>query len=203
MQNGIILYIISVESAHLKNQGGIIKPHPYVELSVDDCKIHKTEVIKNTYQPKWNEQFTVYVYSDIINLYCIVVKISCTHIDYFISRLVTPYSMLHYRVYDYCKFQKDVLISQKHISLHDILYTYNGVCDNLELTIDLMRPRHHDHQASSSASSSNMVKVGELVTVLNGFHIDMALLVNPTRDGLEMPNNQGIFIDFLYHIING
>lgn len=97
-----------------------------------------------------------------------------------------------------------MLISQKHISLHDILYTYNGVCDNLELTIDLMRQRHHDHQSSSSASSSNMVKVGELVTVLHGFNIDMALIVNPTRDGVEMPNNnQGTFIDFIYHNING
>jgi len=54
-------FIISVESANLKNNGGLIKPHPYVELNVDDFKRHKTEVFKNTYLPKWNEEFTVYV----------------------------------------------------------------------------------------------------------------------------------------------
>lgn len=39
-----------------------MKPHPYVELNVDDFKRHKTEVIKNAYQPKWNEEFTLYVH---------------------------------------------------------------------------------------------------------------------------------------------
>lgn len=64
----IWLYIVTVESAQLKNNGGLIKPHPYVELSVDDFKRHKTEVIKNTYQPKWNEEFTVYVYNNLLFL---------------------------------------------------------------------------------------------------------------------------------------
>lgn len=59
---------VLVESASLKNNGGLIKPHPYVELIVDDCKRNKTEVIKNTYQPKWNEEFTVYVNSYYINI---------------------------------------------------------------------------------------------------------------------------------------
>lgn len=98
-------------------------------------------------------------------------------------RLVTPYSILHYRVLDYCKFQKDVLIAEKNISLYDILSNYNGVCDDLELTIDLMRPRHHDHLASSSSSSSNnFVKVGELITILSGFRIDMSQVSNPSRE---------------------
>jgi len=55
--------LVLVENADLKNNGGLIKPHPYVELIVDDFKRNKTEVIKNTYQPKWNEEFTVYVCS--------------------------------------------------------------------------------------------------------------------------------------------
>ncbi|VVC44025.1 E3 ubiquitin-protein ligase, SMURF1 type,WW domain,C2 domain,HECT domain [Cinara cedri] len=147
--------IVTIESAHLKSNGGLIRPHPYVELNIDDYKRHKTEVLKNTYQPKWNEEFTV---------------------------LVTPYSILHYRVLDYCKFQKDVLIAEKNISLYDILSNYNGICDNLELTIDLMRPRHHDHLASSSSSSNNFVKVGELITILSGFQVDMSLVLNPSRE---------------------
>jgi hypothetical protein len=41
--------------------GSIFKPNPYVELSVDEKNPRKTEVVKCTYQPKWNEEFTVYV----------------------------------------------------------------------------------------------------------------------------------------------
>ncbi|XP_025424061.1 E3 ubiquitin-protein ligase Su(dx) isoform X2 [Sipha flava] len=155
--------LVTIESGHLKNNGGLIKPHPYVELNVDDFKRHKTEVIKNTYQPKWNEEFTV---------------------------LVTPYSILHYRVLDYYKFQKDVLIAEKSISLYDILSNYNGVCDNLELTIDLMRARHNDHLATSSSATNNLVKVGELVTILNGFQIDMSQVSNPPREPSTSTNHQ-------------
>ncbi|XP_060844747.1 E3 ubiquitin-protein ligase Su(dx)-like [Rhopalosiphum padi] len=162
----IFQLIVTIESADLKNNGGLIKPHPYVELIVDDFKRNKTEVIKNTYQPKWNEEFTV---------------------------LVTPYSILHYRVLDYCKFQKDVLIAEKSISLYDILCNYNGVCDNLELTIDLMRTRHHDHLTSSSSTSNNLVKVGELITILHGFQIDMSQVSNPSREpGTSTNNHQGL-----------
>jgi len=64
----LIFIAVLVESADLKNNGGLIKPHPYVELIVDDFKRNKTEVIKNTYQPKWNEEFTVYVNKYHINL---------------------------------------------------------------------------------------------------------------------------------------
>lgn len=57
-----MIFTVSVESANLKNSGGIIKPHPYVELHVDDFKKHRSGVAKNTYQPKWNNEFTMYVY---------------------------------------------------------------------------------------------------------------------------------------------
>jgi len=110
----------------------------------------------------------------------------------FSFRLVTPYSILHYRVLDYCKFQKDVLIAEKNISLYDILCNYNGVCDNLELTIDLIRTRHHDHQASSSSTSHNLVKVGELITILHGFQIDISQVSNPSRESSSsIYNRQG------------
>jgi len=57
-------FIISVESAVLKSTGQIVKPYPYVELSVDDFKKHRTQIFKNTYQPKWNEEVTVYVFKN-------------------------------------------------------------------------------------------------------------------------------------------
>lgn len=85
-----------------------------------------------------------------------------------------------------------MLIAEKSISLYDILCNYNGVCDNLELTIDLMRARHHDHLTSSSSTSNNLVKVGELITILHGFQIDMSQVSNPSREpGTSTNNHQG------------
>lgn len=82
-----------------------------------------------------------------------------------------------------------MLIAKKSISLYDILTTFNGACDNLELTIDLMRARPpHDHLASSS-STNNFFKVGELITILSGFHVDMAQFSNPARESGTYINN--------------
>lgn len=55
---------LSVECAHLKNAATafLLKPNPYVELYVDNAHVRKTEVVKCTYQPKWNEEFTMYVF---------------------------------------------------------------------------------------------------------------------------------------------
>lgn len=90
-----------------------------------------------------------------------------------------------------------MLIAEKSISLYDILSNYNGICDNLELTIDLIRVRHHDHQASSS--SNNLVKVGELVTILHGFQIDMSQVSNPSREpGNTTNNRQGTYSYLIY-----
>lgn len=75
--------IVLVENAHLKNNGGLIKPHPYVELCVDDIKRHKTEVIKNSYQPKWNEEFTMYVTYFILILSEIYYNFCLNYILYF------------------------------------------------------------------------------------------------------------------------
>lgn len=87
-----------------------------------------------------------------------------------------------------------MLIAEKNISLYDILSNYNGVCDNLELTIDLMRIRHHDHFPLSASTSSNLVKVGELVTILNGFQIDMSQVSNNTRSA-STSTNTGTYIN--------
>lgn len=92
-----------------------------------------------------------------------------------------------------------MLLAEKSISLYDILSNYNGVCDNLELTIDLIRVRHHDHQASSSSTSNNLVKVGELITILHGFHIDMSQVSNPSRETGNSPDNhQGTYLYSIY-----
>ncbi len=54
---------LPVECAHLKNIATfLLKPNPYVELFLDSKLVKKTDVVKCTYQPKWNEKFTMYVY---------------------------------------------------------------------------------------------------------------------------------------------
>lgn len=61
INHNIIFFLLHflVECAHLKVGTSFLKPNPYVELSVDDKATRKTEVVKCTYQPKWNEVFTV------------------------------------------------------------------------------------------------------------------------------------------------
>lgn len=49
-----------VEEASLRNNG-FLKPNPYVELLIDSKSKRKTDLVKNSYLPKWNEEFTVLV----------------------------------------------------------------------------------------------------------------------------------------------
>ncbi|XP_015603957.1 E3 ubiquitin-protein ligase Su(dx) [Cephus cinctus] len=111
---------ITIEAAILRSSS-FLKPNPYIEFSVDEQSPRKTEVSKSTYQPKWNEEFTI---------------------------LVTPYSQLHFRLLDHSTFRKDALIGEKRISLFQILSHYNGKLENLELTLDLMTESKHDSQLS-------------------------------------------------------
>lgn len=114
----MICNFILVEAAILRSST-FLKPNPYIEFSVDDKSPRKTEVSKSTYQPKWNEEFTI---------------------------LVTPYSQLHFRLLDHSTFRKDALIGEKRISLFQVLSHYNGKLENLELTFDLMSESKHDSQ---------------------------------------------------------
>nr|XP_018912651.1 PREDICTED: E3 ubiquitin-protein ligase Su(dx)-like [Bemisia tabaci] len=103
---------VTVECAHLRCSGGFLKPNPYVEINVDDNKnVRRSEVVKCTYQPKWNEEFTV---------------------------LVTPHSNVRLRLYDHNSFRKDHIVGERYLFIHDLLVHYNGNCSGLELTIDMM-----------------------------------------------------------------
>lgn len=129
-----------MECAHLRGSSSFLKPNPYVELSIDDKSPRRTEFVKNTYQPKWNEEFTV---------------------------LVTPRSVISFRVIDHNSFRKDATLGEKKFNLYQILTHYNGKCENLEVTLDLMSDSKHDTQP---------VKVGELIALLNGLRLDMTIL---------------------------
>jgi NEDD4-like E3 ubiquitin-protein ligase WWP1 len=129
-----------VEHASLRSHS-FLKPNPYVELSIDANPARKTEIQKNTYLPKWNDSFTV---------------------------LVTPSSILQFRVYDHSSFRKDSLMGEQTVHLAQILQHYNGRCENLELVMDLLY---------ESKSEGRQLKNGELVAVLNGLKIDMTTVV--------------------------
>ncbi|XP_055381669.1 E3 ubiquitin-protein ligase Su(dx) [Condylostylus longicornis] len=137
---------VTIEHASLRNNG-FLKPNPYVELLIDNKSKRKTDFVKNTYLPKWNEEFTV---------------------------LVTPNSILIFKVLDHSSFRKDALIGERSVNLNQVLQHYNGRIDNLELNMDLM---------FTSKSDNRQTKSGELVAVLNGLKIDM------TQNGVPNGNS--------------
>lgn len=158
-----------MDNALLRNSG-FLKPNPYVEIIVDAKSARKTETIKNTYQPKWNKEFTI---------------------------LVTPGSVVHFKVLDHSSFRKDTLIGEKVIHLGEILARNNGRCENLELNVDLTKiPSSSAAQNSMPEQPRTPNKTGELVVVLNGLRIDPSLLhkvlenpisaVHPTASSEEL-----------------
>lgn len=101
---------------------GIFKPNPYVELSIDNKSTRKTDFVKHTYLPKWEDDFTV---------------------------LVTPNSELVFRVLDHSSFLKDAVLGERSVSLGEVLQHYNGRCDNLELILDLMVNNKYNNRSKS------------------------------------------------------
>lgn len=99
-----------VECAHIRSSS-LLKPSPYVELVVDSNKARRTEIVKNTAQPKWNENITV---------------------------LVTQQSQLNFTVLDHNNFRKDTTIGEKKLELQQLIPQFNGRTENIELTLDLM-----------------------------------------------------------------
>ncbi|EDW45579.1 E3 ubiquitin-protein ligase Su(dx) [Drosophila sechellia] len=113
---------VTIEEASLRNNG-FLKPNPYVELLIDSKSKRKTDLVKNSYLPKWNEEFTV---------------------------LITPNSTLHFKVLDHSSFRKDAMLGERIINLAHILQHYNGRCEFLELTIDLFVTSKSDNRQTKS-----------------------------------------------------
>ncbi|XP_037709346.1 E3 ubiquitin-protein ligase Su(dx) [Drosophila subpulchrella] len=113
---------VTIEGASLRNNG-FLKPNPYVELLIDSKSKRKTDLVKNSYLPKWNEEFTV---------------------------LITPNSTLHFKVLDHSSFRKDAMLGERIINLAHILQHYNGRCEFLELSIDLFVTSKSDNRQTKS-----------------------------------------------------
>ncbi|XP_045458973.1 E3 ubiquitin-protein ligase Su(dx) [Melitaea cinxia] len=147
---------LTVESASIRNSG-LFKPNPYLQLIIDDNISRRTEVLKNTLQPKWKEEFTV---------------------------LVTPLSQIVFRLADHHSFRKDHIIGEKRINLLKILLYVNGKCENVELTLDLMKTVSQENASNTNTE----VKAAELVLLLDGLRIDPAILTQ-SHEVLGESNN--------------
>lgn len=103
---------VSIESAKLTSVGGLFsaKPDPYLELVVDGQPPRKTEVLRKTANPKWDESFTV---------------------------LVTPYSKLDIKVLGSNSIRTDTLLGQASIPLYPLLEETQGKFNRLKKTVDL------------------------------------------------------------------
>ncbi|KAL5279465.1 WWP1 family protein [Megaselia abdita] len=122
---------VLVENACLRNSG-FLKPNPYVELLIDNKSKRKTDFVKNTYLPKWNEEFTV---------------------------LVTADSQLLFKVLDHSSFlRKDSSLGERLINLSQILQSCNGQCDELELTMDIF-VHSKSSQSSEQTKTGELVVV--------------------------------------------
>lgn len=132
-----------VEHASLRNNG-FLKPNPYVELSIDNKSIRKTETVKNSTVPKWNEEFTI---------------------------LVTHLSVLHFKVLDHSSFRKDSVIGEQTVHLNQLLHQYNGKLDALELSMELYYESKSDVRARTKAGEMVVVLNGlriDMSLVLGG-----------------------------------
>ncbi|XP_053677480.1 E3 ubiquitin-protein ligase Su(dx)-like [Anopheles nili] len=146
MDDGTIHQLIVIIEHATFRSNGFLKPNPYVEFSIDGKSARKTDFIKNTNTPKWNDRF---------------------------ASIVSPGSVLHFRVLDHSSFRKDSLLGQQTVELAGILRHYNGVLELLELNMDLLI----DGTGSSKSNELRQpVKAGELVVVLDGLKIDMRKL---------------------------
>ncbi|XP_046961279.1 E3 ubiquitin-protein ligase Su(dx) [Vanessa cardui] len=149
---------LTVESASIRNSG-LFKPNPYLQLIIDDNISRRTEVIKNTLHPKWKEEFTV---------------------------LVTPLSQLVLRLADHHSFRKDHIIGEKKINFLKILLYINGKCENVELSIDLMKSVSQDNASNGNTE----VKAAELVLLLDGLRIEPSILSQSHEALGETSNSQ-------------
>lgn len=104
-----------------------------MELSIDNKSVRKTETVKNTTVPKWNESFTI---------------------------LVTHQSVLHFKVLDHSSFRKDSLIGEVTVHLNQLLHQYNGKLDALELSMELYYESKSDLRSRTKAGEMVVVLNG-------------------------------------------
>lgn len=103
----------TILKASLKEQSGwFAKGDPYVKLVVDGKQpSKKTEPAKKTWEPVWDEEFTI---------------------------LVTPYSVLELEVNNKFSLKSDVPLGSAKIQLNDVLHTNHGKLNKHNLKVNIL-----------------------------------------------------------------
>ncbi|XP_067052161.1 NEDD4-like E3 ubiquitin-protein ligase WWP1 isoform X1 [Acropora muricata] len=103
----------TILKASLKEQSGwFTKGDPYVKLVVDGKQpSKKTEAARKTWEPFWDEEFTV---------------------------LVTPYSVLELEVSNKFSIKSDVPLGNATVQLHDLLHSNHGKLENYNLKLNIV-----------------------------------------------------------------
>ncbi|KAI0217112.1 E3 ubiquitin-protein ligase Su(dx) [Lamellibrachia satsuma] len=103
---------VTISSAKLQNSGRMFssKADAYLALSIDGQPPRKTEIVRKSSSPTWNEHFTV---------------------------LVTPYSKLDFRVLNHHQFKTDAVLGYVTLDLNSLLHKHDGRFTNTSLTLDL------------------------------------------------------------------
>ncbi|OCT60587.1 E3 ubiquitin-protein ligase Itchy [Xenopus laevis] len=127
---------VIVISAKLKdNRKNWFGPSPYVELSVDG-QSKKTETKNKTHSPKWKQPLTV---------------------------IVTPFSVLNFRVWSHQTLKSDALIGSASLNLHETLLSNHMKLEEVIVNMQLLSDRE---------------TVGDLSVCLDGMQVDPELLAN-------------------------
>lgn len=118
-----------MDHAILRNNNAFLKPNPYVEILVNGKSVRKTDTLKNTNQPRWDQELTI---------------------------LVTATSVLQFRVLDHSSFRKDTLLGEKTIHVAEILQMRDARVDNYKLCLSLTKsPAETSPDAGRGANSAS------------------------------------------------
>lgn len=131
----------TVDHAVLRNNG-FLKPNPYVEILVDGKAVRKTETLKNTHHPRWDQELTV---------------------------LVTPVSVLQFRVLDHSSFRKDTVLGEKTVTMPELLKKQRDArTENYILYMHLAKPSHSSGGANGETSPDGRTGNSEMLVVIKG-----------------------------------
>jgi len=162
--------LLTVQQATL-NKCGLLKPNPYVEVTVDGTS-SKTQVKKATNHPKWNKRMEM---------------------------SGTLHSLINFKMYDYYSFRKDSLIGELSLDLQSVLSEY-GSCHQLELGLDIKSFKSGETTKVGTLHIILDVPVGELQQLstisssnrssasTSQFHVNgglSSLQINERQNGLE------------------
>jgi len=161
--------ICKIVSAKLKStavgsgwfSGG--KGDHYAEIIVDDEPPRKTDIIKKTLEPKWEESFTI---------------------------LVTPYSNIEFKVMMKQSVRNDVVVGTAKVSLYDLLTNHAGNLSHVDLKLPIKYNDKGREGASGDieiALSNLQVNMNEFPSNYNTNAAAIEPYLSGTENGHDIP----------------